>query len=287
MLFKNALIAIAALSSSLGTVLACPLSAASTSLVKRKGYSRPSVFKRTFKKGEGVIAAMLSPPNPAETFPNSEYNLKKYGGKAFVEHVLPGAIPIEMAKPAQKFGWDLNHAWKHVNWYVNKGDSHVSETAFDEQSRTLVSLVENDYPLMKILVKKKDTQLPYRSELWSNTWEPELMAMKGDLRYIMSLNIQNEDTRPIISAVRKLLNPGLADDQPVLVERESGDIKQRESFVALAGTDNGAPMFRMLTDRHNLFGNRKIERVWVWGAKRGQCEEYHDFCNPTIVWEIG
>lgn len=38
-------------------------------------------------------------------------------------------------------------------------------------------------------------------------------------------------------------------------------------------------MFRMLTDRH-------INRVWVWGARRGQCEEFPEFCYPTIVWEI-
>lgn len=151
----------------------------------------------------------------------------------------------------------------------------------------MVSFVESNYALRKILEKEKDKKLPHRSGLWSNTWEKEIAGMSGSLKYIMSNNIMNEDTIPIIGAIRGLLlKKGAPDSEVVKINRLSDDTAERESFIALAGSVNGAPMFRMLTDRHNLFDNRHINRVWVWGARRGQCEEYPDFCYPAIVWEI-
>lgn len=229
---------------------------------------------------------MLARPKDTDKFPSSEYNLKKFGSKEGVEHVLSGAIPKELALPAKQFGWDLSRKWRHVNCSVNSGKSTVSETAFNTQSHTLVSFVENNYPLKKILEKEDDKQLPYRSELWSNLYKTELKAEDGSLKYIMSSNVANEVTSPIINAIRSLLVPGKPDSQVIQIDRQSDDIAQRESFIALAGSVNGASMFRMLTDRHILFGNRHINRVWVWGARRGQCEEFPEFCYPTIVWEI-
>lgn len=151
---------------------------------------------------------MLARPKDTDTFPNSEYNLKKFGSKEDVEHMLPGAIPKELALPAKQFGWDLTRKWRHVNWSVNSGKSTVSETAFDTQSHTLVSFVENNYPLKKILEKEESKQLPYRSELWSNLYETELKAEGSSLKYIMSSSVANEVTSPIINAVRSLLVPG-------------------------------------------------------------------------------
>lgn len=51
---------------------------------------------------------------------------------------------------------------------------------------------------------------------------------------------------------------------------DSDDVAEQESFIALAGTDNGSSVFRMLADSHGLFGGRKVVRVHTWGKNRGQ-----------------
>lgn len=63
---------------------------------------------------------------------------------------------------------------------------------------------------------------------------------------------------------------------------DSDDIAERETFIALAGSDNGAAVFRMLSDRHNLLNNRQVVKVWLYGKNRGQCS-VDAFCKPAIV----
>lgn len=159
----------------------------------KKAYTRPAVFNKTFDKGEKLSRAMMDPGQGDGVLPNSLGNLKKFSSVED-KHAIPDQeIPKKIALPALRFGWDLKHKWRLTKWTVNNGQSTVSETAFDDESRTMISLTANNFPLQKIVDGEKDKIVPYHSELWSETYEADIKA--GNVNYIMINNVANSDTK--------------------------------------------------------------------------------------------
>jgi hypothetical protein len=271
------------------------------SLEQRANYKRPAEFDEKiqrengrdpvetyFTRGEKVIARMKNPPNKEDVHHNSFANLQKWGAVTDKEEALDAVTAAEWKAPSAKLKMDLKKKWRHVKWTVNGGDSIISDTYFDTKSHTLVSSTSNNTPLKNIL-KHLDPPigtegLPFHSELWTTTYRAEIES--GAIQYIMRNNIANTDTARILRAARRLLNPKAKDTDVVEINIDSDKIEERDSFIALAGTDNGATVFRMLADSHNLFQGRQVVRVWTWDKNRGQNPDYPEFNLPLMVWEI-
>lgn len=234
---------------------------------------------------------MVNPP-PDEPLPNR--SLEMLVGLAHVDHQtvkLAGSIPEDTALPAKKFGWDMNKPWKWTRWYVRDGktvDDTVSEAAFDDATKTLLIEKSDNDPMFEVMKEWLPTitkaTLPYHSEIWPFEYGDE-MATGQHLKYVHRNNIINDHTEAVLLAARWLLAPNAKDADVFEVNRLSDNIAEREAFIALAGTDNGAGVFRMLTDRHYLFAGRKVLKVWLWGKARGQCE-ISDFCLTAMTWEL-
>ncbi|QDS71115.1 hypothetical protein FKW77_009634 [Venturia effusa] len=285
----NTLLALAAFSSHFSNVLGRSITNKSTNLVKKE-YTRPTSFDKTFADGEKLIAAMLNPPNKDDIEPRSLTYLYRLAHETQKVEVPSGSIPPDAALPAQKFGWNMGHPWHHTKWYVNEGANYdiVSETYFDDDSKTMIVGASFNDPLEKLFDEQNPPidhkNLPYHSEIWVDAYG-ELMRTNQHLKYVMRDNIVNDDTVDIMYDARYLLFPKAIDADVVEVNRESDNIAEREAFIALAGSKNGGSLFRMITDRHDLFGHRQVVKVWLWGNERGQCD-ISLFCLPAMVWEL-
>ncbi|KAE9964007.1 hypothetical protein BLS_008730 [Venturia inaequalis] len=292
MRFGNALIAIAALSSQLSIVLGRSITTDSTDLVK-KAYTRPAIFDKTFAKGEKLIAAMMNPPNKDDLPESSLLYFKKFcKHEKKVEAPVDsgGSIKDDADLAAKKFGWDLKRPWNYNNWYIKEEEvqGEVSSTWFDDVSKTMIVEASFNEPLEELFKGKvppiKNKELPFHSDIWTCTYG-DMMATGQHLKYVMRNNIINAITEEMLRTARKLLAPDNKDAEVVEVNRDSDDIAEREAFIALAGTDNGSTLFRMITDRHDLFAYRKVTKVWLWGSNRGQCHKA-DYCLAMMVWEL-
>lgn len=248
------------------------------------------MFDQTFAKGERLIAGMKNPPNNNDLPERSLLYFKKFTKHLNQYQPLGGSIPADADVAAKKFGWDLKRPWYYTNYFLDLGESteDISTTAFDDVSKTLIveksfnDVLEDYFNQQNPPIDRRN--LPYHSEIWTYTYG-EMMATGQHIKYVMRNSIINEDTTDIMLEARKLLAPDSTDADVVEINRESDNIAERESFIALAGSDNGSSLFRMITDKHNMFGFRQVTKVWLWGRNRGQCD-ISDFCLPIMVWEL-
>ncbi|TID26295.1 hypothetical protein E2P81_ATG00770 [Venturia nashicola] len=224
----------------------------------------PPSFDKAFEKGEKLIAAIKNPPNKDDLPISSLLYFKKCCGHVSQYQVLDSNISEDADLPARRFGWDLTHPWHYTKYFIKDGESSedVSTTAFD------------DIPPLE----KKD--LPH-SDIWTYNYG-DMFKTGEHLKYVMRNNIINDETEPILLAARKLLAPDAGRFDVVEVDRESDNIAEREAFIALAWST----LFRIITDRHNMFEFRQVTKVWLCGKQRGQCS-ISDFCLTMMVWELG
>jgi hypothetical protein len=110
--------------------------------------------------------------------------------------------------------------------------------------------------------------LPYHLELWTTTYKTEIKS--GAILYIMRNNIANRDTGRTLRKSRQLLNPKANVKDVVEINVESDKIEERESLIALAETDNGSTVLRMLAESHKLFHGRQVVRGYTLGKDRDQ-----------------
>jgi hypothetical protein len=102
----------------------------------------------------------------------------------------------------------------------------------------------------------------------------------------MQNNIANNNSKYILNPTRKLFDPKAKDTNAISIHTDSDKIKEKESLIALARTDNCGTVFRTLADGHNLFQGRQIIKVWTWGKDCGS-NEYPDMTLPLLVSVIG
>lgn len=226
---------------------------------------------------------MKNPPNSEDIHHNSLAKLRELGTVTDNEENLGAETISELKSPTLQLNIDLRQKWRRVKWTINAGASTISDTYFSPISYALISSTSNNIPLARLPGITQAT-LPYHSELWTTTYLPEISA--GGIHYIVRLNIANTDTNRIFRAARRLLNSKAADTDVIVANINSDDVTERESFIALAGTDNGSSVFRMVADSHVLFRGRAVVRVYTWGKDRGQNEET-DFNLPVMAWEMG
>ncbi|QDS70018.1 hypothetical protein FKW77_003649 [Venturia effusa] len=250
--------------------------------------------KTYLQAGRAVIAKMNAPrvaTNDAViSGPLIEFN------KAATNKVNNAAVKLEpklvYESAASTVGMDLNKLWRHDEWVTKDMNMDISSTYFDTESRTLVSAVADNRELKsemtwsgednegKALFTEQQAVdgLPFHSTIWTHTYSEE---MKGTgVKFIIRSQIINDDTKDMIQIARAQLRPNARDTQVVTMEVNSANEAEKQAFEALAGSDNGRTVFRMMADYRDLMRNAKVVKCHTWGPKRGQSGEH-----PMIVWE--
>lgn len=220
--------------------------------------------------GKDMIAKMNAPHDINVHFsgPLIEFN-KLAKNKARNEQVKLEPREIYQATASQ-IGLDLNKNWRHDEWVTTMAESKLSETYFYTESKTLVSAVADNRDLKGEMVHKgddgedpaiftneeADEGLPWHSTIWTDTYGDGMKA--NGVKYVVRSQIINEDTGDIIQQARELLRPDARDTEVVTLEIDSGNRAEKDAFEALAGTDNGRTVFRMVTDYWNLLKRGKF-----------------------------
>lgn len=133
----------------------------------------------------------------------------------------------------------------------------ISHTYWSPKDRVLLT-ANNDNSVLKTNGWKWE-DIPFHSEIWATVYGKEV----GNIKFVGCPNVVNAKTMAIIKDARVKLAPGKPGTEVVTIRANSQRVEEREAFAALAGSNNGAPVLQMITDRHNMFGNRKVESVHI------------------------
>ncbi|KAF2428265.1 hypothetical protein EJ08DRAFT_699125 [Tothia fuscella] len=268
-------------------------SAAGSAAGSGNGYTRPGSFSignpSYLSKGEDLITKMRNPPNSADVAnPESARAM----ATLFEVETKPGnAIHMYRDKAGlafDKFGitstnWQTKSVWTKNAIDDDGSVAMISSTYWNNDQKVLFTALNDNREIAHFA----KTDIPKHSEIWASEWAPQI----GQAKYVGCPDIINIDTAAIIKDARLKLAPGKLDTEAVTIKANSNVPAEKEAFAALAGSDNGAPVLRMLTDRHNMFGNRKVSAVHIWGAERGQPKNYDKLRDveervPFLFWEL-
>jgi hypothetical protein len=177
----------------------------------------------------------------------------------------------------RKFGIKSTNNWHETDFRTIQTKKTVSNTFYDDESHTLLVAVSDNAP-----VKELGLQAPFHSEIWVTQFAHDI----ANVKYIIRSEITNEETINIIKDARSVLLPSnTPDSQELELKVAATSTAEKEAFMALAGSDNGRSVFRMLTDRWPTFNKKKVTKCIVWGANRNQNAQRPK--RPFLVWVIG
>jgi len=119
----------------------------------------------------------------------------------------------------------------------------------------------------------------YHSEFWFQAWKKEAGGDVSKLKYVVRANIYNTETKNIIRDGRAAV--GGSNPTMYVIRIDSTVDAEKDVFNALAGSENGKQVFRMLTDHSGEFNKKTVIEVHVYdGIVKG------DNKNPSIVWVL-
>lgn len=215
---------------------------------------------------------------------------------------LSEGLPEDITGPMKDLGLDANDktfrrselraADKSVHGEIWSDSEEPSENPISviltsEKQRTLIAQKSfNDHYPPRFPEKDKIPQ----SELWFQQWKAEAPKSIPSLKYNIRQNIQNQDTQRVIEDANKNLNDGKLVTHKKVTFDPTVEVKpgaanpQKDAFMALAQTDNGRALFRMLSDHKQDFQGLKVVKVhtWTWNEIDAK-----DYIYPHMIWEMG
>ena len=93
----------------------------------------------------------------------------------------------------------------------------------------------------------------------------------------MRSNISNSDVRDIIT---EIMGGDAITGKTILNVSAAVGTKEKASFDALIGSDNGHSVFLMLKDNHEAMGGKTVTKVHVYSELKG------DDTRKNLIWEL-
>lgn len=162
----------------------------------------------------------------------------------------------------------------------------ISRTYASDRQKTIVisASYNNQYP--KDFPKAR--MIP-QSEIIFQQWKAESPNGVANLKFVVRKDVNNGDTQQVIKKANMDLNGG----NLVKNAQQTFDFKapvapgaanpQKDGFLALAQTDNGRGVFRMLADHKADFQDLNVVKVHTWVLG----DDDSAFGNFQMIWELG
>jgi hypothetical protein len=118
------------------------------------------------------------------------------------------------------------------------------------------------------------------SELTFQGWKAAPGGQIQDLKYVVVAQIQNKDTPKLIDDARASVAGSQTAGTEVTFMAVSQNTAEQQGFYALAGSENGKFVFRMLADHQSDFQGLKVVAAHTWA-------QLPDSDDPVLIWELG
>jgi len=115
-----------------------------------------------------------------------------------------------------------------------------------------------------------------QSQMLFGHWKVEAGESNvGKLQYVVRSNIENDDTRDIITDIFGGIKPGSKEEFPAYAKANT---REKAAFDALSGSDNGRMVFLMLADNFEAFGGKTVKSAHAY------IED--DSYTMNMTWEL-
>lgn len=118
------------------------------------------------------------------------------------------------------------------------------------------------------------------SELTFQGWKAAPGGQIQDLKYVVVAQIQNDNTPTLINDARASVAGSQTAGTEVTFLAVSQSTAEQQGFYALAGSENGKFVFRMLADHQQDFQGLKVVSVHTWAGLPNSPD-------PVLIWELG
>ncbi|PVH81487.1 hypothetical protein DL98DRAFT_587401 [Cadophora sp. DSE1049] len=119
----------------------------------------------------------------------------------------------------------------------------------------------------------------FHSEFIFQGWKAAAGDNVAKLQNVVVAQIRNNNTRRIIKYARTSITKTSIAGQKVTFTAAAHNDAELQGFFALAGTENGKMVFRMLADHHNEMNERRIVAVHTW-------DDMPDTPDPVLIWQL-
>ncbi|KAL5314933.1 hypothetical protein ACEPPN_017583 [Leptodophora sp. 'Broadleaf-Isolate-01'] len=121
--------------------------------------------------------------------------------------------------------------------------------------------------------------LVFHSEFIFQGWKAAPGGDVSRLKYVTVAQVQNTFSPAVITDARASMTPTPVAGEKVTFSAAAQSDAELQGFFAIAGTDNGKFLFRMLADHHNEMNGLKVIAVHTWDDVPGTPD-------PTLIWEL-